>query len=54
MTGLERFITAKQAEVQALEALMADESSFAPGGVLCPWAGVSDTRHNTNFAPVSA
>ena len=39
MTGLERFVTAKQAEVQALEALMADESSFAPGGALCPWAG---------------
>ena len=39
MTGLERFVAAKQAEVQALERLMADEASFAQGGVLCPWLG---------------
>lgn len=39
MTGLERFIEAKQAEVRMLEGLMQDEDSFAPGGPLCPWAG---------------
>ena len=39
MTGLERFIEAKQAEVRMLEGLMQNEASFAPGGLLCPWAG---------------
>ena len=39
MTGLERFIEAKQAELRELERLMQDEASFAPGGPLCPWAG---------------
>lgn len=39
MTGLERFVAAKQAEVQALESLMADAASFALGGALCRWAG---------------
>ena len=39
MTGLERFIEAKQAELRDLERLMQDEASFAPGGSLCPWAG---------------
>ena len=39
MTGLERFIEAKQAELRELERLMQDEASFAPDGPLCPWAG---------------
>lgn len=39
MTGLERFIEAKQAELRELERLVQDEASFSPGGPLCPWAG---------------
>ena len=40
MTGLERFVTAKQAEVQELERLMQDDAAFVPGGALCPWDGI--------------
>lgn len=39
MTGLERFVTAKEKEIAELEALMRASSSFAEGGPLCPWPG---------------
>ena len=39
MTGLERFVAAKQAEIRELERLAGEASSFAPGGALCPWGG---------------
>jgi indole-3-glycerol phosphate synthase len=39
MTGLERFVAAKQAEVQALEHLARQAGSFEEGGLLCPWSG---------------
>ena len=39
MSGLERFVEAKKAEIAALERLMQEPSSFAEGGPLCPWSG---------------
>ncbi len=39
MTGLERFIAAKQDEIRTLDRLMGEEASFAQGGLLCPWSG---------------
>ncbi len=39
MTGLERFMAAKQAEVEALERLARQGGAFDEGGPLCPWKG---------------
>ncbi|WP_446425579.1 indole-3-glycerol-phosphate synthase [Mailhella sp.] len=39
MTGLERFVKAKQAEVGALERLAGQSGAFDEGGPLCPWKG---------------
>lgn len=59
MTGLERFVEAKRAEVRELERLMQNEASFAPGGPLCPWEGVRPSfraaleRGGWNGAPLA-
>lgn len=39
MTGLERFVEAKKAEIEALERLAAQGGAFDEGGVLAPWRG---------------
>jgi len=39
MTGLERFIKAKEGEIAALERLIRDERACCEGGPLCPWKG---------------
>lgn len=39
MTGLERFMEAKRAEIAYLERLKAETSAFEEGGLLKPWSG---------------
>lgn len=39
MTGLERFVAAKEAEMAALERMAGQNGAFEAGGPLCPWKG---------------